>query len=446
MLGLCIGTRGSSSGSASNGIAADAISYLRISPLMHLISYRDHDIAWYIANTDYFDTMGPGAIPIVDPLNPGTLVTNNAFGTTDRITNDTGGLVWDGTDGSTADYAIDHLTGLGWYLQDAVAASTTWITAASNIYGATLAGFSDWRMPTSMDCKLIDADDGINANVLDSIHSFTKAIWWTMDASSASNATIFRDGTGYISSTKYQSITTAANSSIIGVACRNHYTAAQAVPVSYAYNMPQPIWDVSYNTYDEGWHNINDTYSNTVPADSLVQLLEDGNFYKVQYDAEGLGHTHRFLGLDGGYYNGDDGNYYDVDDVLSDRATEFEADDYAFDRLTGLGWRTVRGGSTTLTAGITNAEAATWNGFTDWHVPFLGQADTWKEPSVGASTTFAPNNPIFDITLQFKVCTPYGGAPTTSGWLISTTTDQNPNRAYTTNDSTMYVRDARGQF
>lgn len=43
-----------------------------------------------------------------------TLDFTNPFGNTIRFTNDLGGTVWDGSDGSTADYVIDNATRLGW--------------------------------------------------------------------------------------------------------------------------------------------------------------------------------------------------------------------------------------------------------------------------------------------------------------------------------------------
>jgi hypothetical protein len=45
-----------------------------------------------------------------------TLINNNAFGNTLRFTDSVGGQNADGTGGSIEDYAIDHLTGIGYYL------------------------------------------------------------------------------------------------------------------------------------------------------------------------------------------------------------------------------------------------------------------------------------------------------------------------------------------
>lgn len=43
-----------------------------------------------------------------------TLTSNNPFGNNIRFTNDMGGIVFDGSDGSTPDYVVDNATRLGW--------------------------------------------------------------------------------------------------------------------------------------------------------------------------------------------------------------------------------------------------------------------------------------------------------------------------------------------
>jgi hypothetical protein len=211
------------------------------------------------------------------------------------------------------------------------------------------------------------------------------------------------------------------------------------------YNMPQPIWDIVYNTWDEGDHNQKGTYDNTVPSNGRVQVLENGNFYKVQFDKENRGHTYRFLGLNGGYYNSDDGNYYDSNDVLSDVATVFDADDYAFDRLTGLGWRIIRSASQNLVDAITTAEAATWNTFTNWHIPFLRQTESIVDLT-GTLPLYRSSSPIFNFAIQSKTVTPYAGNPTTQGWEVGIVGSSEPARGYTSTGAVYFVRDARGQF
>ena len=214
---------------------------------------------------------------------------------------------------------------------------------------------------------------------------------------------------------------------------------------AFYYAIPQPTYNTSYNTYDEGWHNINGTYSNTIPVGGRVQALANGNFYKVQFDAETRGHLYRFLGLNGGYYNSDDGLYYDSSHVATTRALVFDTDRYAFDRLTGLALRTFRGGSKNLTAGIIDAEGASWNTFTDWHLPFTAQYFSIIDYTLTVPLGSA-GSPIFSLSLTLKSCTPTAATPTVNGNQIKADGEIELTRGYASADSVVYIRDARGQF
>jgi len=201
------------------------ISYLRLSALMNVpTATLTHGIQWYLDNTNYFDELGTGAMPIVDQTNPTTLLTNNAFGNTNRITNDLGAQIWDGSDGSTADYAIDHLTGMGIYLQNAVNTSTSWITSAANVNGASYAGYSNWRMFTFMDLRLIEKGEGNDETVLDGIQSWSFDATFCMDCFSTTQGSFARFNRRYESSQKWNAFTATSSSSGIGtIAIRNHY-------------------------------------------------------------------------------------------------------------------------------------------------------------------------------------------------------------------------------
>ena len=214
---------------------------------------------------------------------------------------------------------------------------------------------------------------------------------------------------------------------------------------AFYYAIPQPTYNTSYNTYDEGWHNINGTYSNTIPVGGRLQALANGDFYKVQFDAETRGHLYRFLGLNGGYYNSDDGLYYDSSHVATTRALVFDTDRYAFDRLTGLALRTFRGGSKNLTAGIIDAEGASWNTFTDWHLPFTAQYFSLIDYTLTVPLGSA-GSPIFSLSLTLKSCTPTAATPTVNGNQIKADGEIELTRGYASADSVVYIRDARGQF
>jgi hypothetical protein len=263
---------------------------------------------------------------------------------------------------------------------------------------------------------------------------------------SANNISFVRLNKAYQDGSKFSGwVSTTPSGSIVSVACRNHYNTPQPVPVSMAYNMPQPTWTISYNTWDEGYHNINGTYANTIPANTVVQVRDNNDFYKVQFDKENRGHLYRFLGLNGGYWNSDLASYHLADGTVSNRATVFDNDAYTFDRLTGLGFRNVRTGSASLTAGIANAEGYTYNGFTNWHLPFKEQVDSIVDIRF-FQAFYANESPVFRMEFMCKTVTPRSNNPTTHGWMRNADGDYDNNRTYTTPDPSFIVRDARGQF
>jgi hypothetical protein len=208
------------------------------------------------------------------------------------------------------------------------------------------------------------------------------------------------------------------------------------------YATPQPEYTTSYDTYDEGWHYINGTYSQSPTTDDIFQSLDEDDYFKVVHDIGSHGHNYRFLGLNNGYYNSDDGNYYDSSDVLSSLAAEFSTDQYVFDRLTGLAYRRVRGGSVNYATALTSAQSATWNGFTNWYLPFKGQMDALVNEPIGSLLLYATNHPVFDLQLNAKTCTPTAGSETTQTWLYLTSGAYSANRAKTNTDVIFYVRKA----
>lgn len=90
-----------------------------------------------------------------------TLAVNNPFGNTNRFTNDKGGSVNDGSDGSTANYAIDWCTGLGWCTT--LQAFATWATAVAKYSTFSLGPYSSFFVPNADELKSI-ANLGLNTN------------------------------------------------------------------------------------------------------------------------------------------------------------------------------------------------------------------------------------------------------------------------------------------
>ena len=72
-----------------------------------------------------------------------TLENNNAFGNKNRFTDEAGGQDYNN------DYAIDHHTGLGWYLieQRGGDAADNWNNKIDDALASTAYVFSDWRLP-----------------------------------------------------------------------------------------------------------------------------------------------------------------------------------------------------------------------------------------------------------------------------------------------------------
>ncbi len=196
------------------------ISYVRDNWRYRPISYIDYDIGWYLANTNEFEYTEIGIKPVLDNDNEDLLLTLNAFGNYNRITNNSGGTDYSGTGGTIANYAIDHYTGLGWYLLEASPDNTTWQNTASNIRALTACTFSDWRMPTRVDILQILKTDGTTDHIIDK-GSYANSIYWVMDTNSATQATIWRSTNSYIN--PLNNFSTGANVNISGIACRNHF-------------------------------------------------------------------------------------------------------------------------------------------------------------------------------------------------------------------------------
>lgn len=209
------------------------------------------------------------------------------------------------------------------------------------------------------------------------------------------------------------------------------------------YNLPQPFVQNEENTYDEGWHNTNGTYSNPIGTGDKVVTLDPTDWYKISDDIGALGNNYRFWGLNNiGYYNSDDGTYRLANGNLSDRQTIFDDDDYAFDRLTGLAWRTRRGGTTTIPTALNSAAGATWNGFDNWFLPIRTHIESILDLELTNPLDDA-ESPIFSIDpLTYKTATPYAGDPSLRGHQYQSSTSFVSNRNYSTADAILYVRKA----
>ena len=189
--------------------------------------YNTHDLGWYLANeSSVFDYAVVGLSPLLDITDKTKLTTLNAFGNLDRITNSLGlTATYDGSNGETADYAIDHYTGMGWYLQNAVAVNIDFVDASVNLRAATLATYSDWRTLTVMDIAEIVTDDaGLPSTLFDGIESWSTDLTWVMNSIGTGTGLFWRLNQHIVSSQWMNNrAITSASSSIMTIGIRKHY-------------------------------------------------------------------------------------------------------------------------------------------------------------------------------------------------------------------------------
>lgn len=179
---------------------------------------------------------GSGELPVLDQDTPTLLTTKNTFDNFNRVTNDigtqtvadVGGGVT--SDGATANYMIDHLTGMGWYMLEAVGDNTSWDDSATAILAGSFAGFSDWRMPTTLDIREIETLDNINAHIFVSFSSWNDTRYWTSDSGGGTNVMRWTPSLAFNSSGKISLGAKTAQNPIAGIACRQHFTSVQPKP------------------------------------------------------------------------------------------------------------------------------------------------------------------------------------------------------------------------
>ena len=212
-------------GSVPNSVTD--IAYVRTAWTARNTNFNTHDLGWYLANEpSVFAYNVNGITPILDPSDSTKLLTNNAFSNLNRVTNSLGlTATYDGTGGEIADYAIDHFTGQGYYLQNAVTTNVDFVDSATTLRAATLAGFSDWRMLTMMDIALIIQDDSASpSTIFSAIENWSTDLSWIMNSTGT--------GTGYfwrlnqhMGASLYMNTRsiTSPNASIMTIATRNHY-------------------------------------------------------------------------------------------------------------------------------------------------------------------------------------------------------------------------------
>ena len=172
-------------------------------------SYRTGDDAWAVINRP----------PPSDPVNPihttklvdwFTLANNNAFGSTDRFTDELGTQVYANR------YAIDHYTGLAWINARGYGTWNQMIDQAL-LYTDTF-GNSDYFLANQNQSDSIYNEQANQYN-----YSPFTVLWGGFFNYAWNSTTIQLNGNGRRSGTQYRSIPTPKTTVNYGIRCRWHF-------------------------------------------------------------------------------------------------------------------------------------------------------------------------------------------------------------------------------
>lgn len=203
------------------------IAYIRDGWTIQNSNNTTGDLGWYLANTTEFDYNVNGITPILDPSDRTKLLTDNAFGNKELWTNDLGGTVLDGSDGSTVNYGINHYLGLGFDLTLGAPGTLNFATAYALVTSSTFAGYNDWRHITRKELDQINqgntAADGALFDFAD--FSSSRPFFWTLNTVNATTCVLWggksfgADNNSYY--LNFGLTTNTSNASLIPV--RKHY-------------------------------------------------------------------------------------------------------------------------------------------------------------------------------------------------------------------------------
>lgn len=189
-----------------------------------VVSYRDHDDGWNLANGVY-DIVYP-TFPVSYAEFDKTHATpflklkfNNVFGNKDRFTDSVGGQVYGAGNGSIVNYVIDHITRLGWH-RILFTGILTWNNCIDDADASVQGGFSDWRIPNQeeyesiRDSGLVGSPNGLNYTPFNITSTERKSTSTTAQDNSL-RARVF---------TTVMTSHTKTNTNFTYLQCRTHYT------------------------------------------------------------------------------------------------------------------------------------------------------------------------------------------------------------------------------
>jgi hypothetical protein len=151
-----------------------------------------------------------------------TLAVNNPFGNTNRFTNDLGGSATNGSDGSTANYIIDWVTGYGWCITEQ--ASATWATAIGQYLTFTLGTYANFFVPDVNElCSIMNhgVASGSYLNYAPFNNTNISHVWWSSTTYWATTTTALAIRGGSATSFILPNAKTGTNFYYL---CRKHLT------------------------------------------------------------------------------------------------------------------------------------------------------------------------------------------------------------------------------
>lgn len=198
----------------------------------------------------------------------------------------------------------------------------------------------------------------------------------------------------------------------------NHYI--KAAPIIYI-RPSTDGWFTSALSGDSAWNIINNPDPYIVPEYGTPALLTLDNAFKL-VSPNVFGHTWRWTGINGGYYDVDTAEYKTSAGTVSNIDVVFGTSSgstaYLIDHHTGMGWKWVAQSNALWGAHTTTIANLTWNGYTDWFMPSRIQMESIVNINYSGASYTATTIPFQAVTI--KTATPTVGAATTAHQLYTT--------------------------
>lgn len=199
------------------------ISYVRDNSNRGVVQYQLYDLRWYINNTNRFTYTTNGIKPILDPNDETRLLTVNHFGNYLLGTNNLGGTVYDGSDGSIPRYIIHHILGKGFHMDLPLTSPATWPDTALEIQTFSDKGFSDWNMMTIVDIDVLRTGDGSTNFLTDNGATLPSFYVYTLNVNSSDQNRLWSHTMSYQLTSFFDNGNTNLNIDRQAVLCRNHH-------------------------------------------------------------------------------------------------------------------------------------------------------------------------------------------------------------------------------